>query len=262
MRTENEMKNETGVLSRIVSGTKLKPPVIVLHGTGGVGKTTLATSGDKAVLLPIEEGWGRLDVSRFPLVTTFAEYADAIAALRNDDHDYKVLAVDSLDWLEPLVWAETLKRFPRPGVDTIEGYGYGKGFFHACDIWREVLGDLKRLRDERNMAIVAIAHSEVRTFNDPANEPYDRFQIKLNKQASALVFEWADAVLFASFDTKTKRDDRRGQTVTRGISTGKRRLFCEERPAYQAKNRYALPAEIDMSWTALTTHIKGEKNNG
>lgn len=251
-----------GVLSQIVSGIENKPPVLCVHGTGGVGKTTLATSGDKSLLLPIEEGWGKLDVERLPLVTTFAEYGAAISALRQDKHEYKILALDSLDWLEPLVWQETLRRYPRPGVDTIEGYGYGKGFFHACEIWREVLGDLKALRDERNMAIVVIAHSEIKTFNDPTQESYDRFQIKLNKQASALVFEWADAVLFASFDTKIKREERRGQIITKGTSSGKRRLYCEERPAFQAKNRYNLPPEIEMSWQSLTQNIKGQKQHG
>ena len=50
---------------------------------------------------------------------------------------------------------------------------------------------------ERFWTIIIIAHCEIKNFQDPTSESYDRYQIKVHKSAAALVEEWADCVLFA-----------------------------------------------------------------
>jgi hypothetical protein len=40
--------------------------------------------------------------------------------------------------------------------------------------------------------------------------------------------------------------------VTRALGSGERLLHTAERPAFLAKNRYALPDTLEMSWAALT----------
>ena len=48
------------------------------------------------------DGLGKLQVPHFPLATSYAEVADALDALLDEDHAYSTVVVDSVDWLEPL----------------------------------------------------------------------------------------------------------------------------------------------------------------
>lgn len=240
-------------LESISRSPELAPPRVVVHGPHGIGKTTFACAAPGAILLPVEDGWGLLDVPRFPNVSTWGEVMEAIAALYQGEHEFSSLAVDSLDWLEPLVWAETCKRHDKPDI---EAFGYGKGYLAACDVWREFFAGLAALRTDRGMGVVLIAHSEIKRFDDPNTEPYDRYQIKLQPRAAALVEEWADAVLFANWRTfVAKADAGFNNKVTRGVGTGERLLHTEERPGYRAKNRYNLPPEMPLSWGAFSAAL-------
>ena len=68
--------------------------------------------------------------------------------------------------------------------------------------------------------------------------------------------EWADAVLFANYKTViTEKDVGFNKKVARGISSGERMLFTNDRPAYRAKNRYNLPDQLPLSWDSLTEAI-------
>ena len=97
------------------------------------------------------------------------------------------------------------------------------------------------------MGIVLLAHAAIRTFKNPEGEDFDRYELKLNAKASAVVREWADAVLFANYETLTAKKDGR----VRGISTGARFMFTERRAAWDAKNRYGLPEQLPLSWSEL-----------
>lgn len=235
-------------LASITRGAPQKPPRIVLYSPHGVGKTTFGAMAPNPIILPFEDGIGRLDVPTWPqLIQTYAEAIEAVQALIEGEHDFKTAVVDTLDWFEPAVWAETAARH---GKKDIEEFGYGKGYTYANDIWREFLSGLNMLRDHRGMQVILLAHSDVKQYNDPSSEPYDRYTLKLHKGAGAIVQEWADAVLFANFKNYTQQVDAGGfgKKVTKGIGTGERVLYTEERPSHYAKNRYQLPPELPFSY--------------
>lgn len=228
-----------------------KPPLILLYGTAGIGKTTLATAAPAPVVIQTEEGLGMIDVPHFPLAKTWDEVMGAFGALYEEDHSFETLVFDSADHFEPIVWAETCRR---NGWANIEAAGYGKGYVAAADVWRELLDAVNALRTEKGMAIIIIAHHETKRFDSPETDPYDRYQIKLHKRAGDLLLEKADMVLFANWKVSTtKAETGFGQKVTRGVGRGERMLYTEERPAFVAKNRYGLPPEIPLSWDALAS---------
>lgn len=236
-------------LSSLNRSTTAKPPRIVLYGPHGVGKTTFAATAPNPVVIQTEDGLGALDVANFPLARTFGDVMEAFGALYTEDHDFETLIVDSLDWLEPLIWAETAKR---NNWSDLETPGYGKGYLAALDVWREYLDAVNGLRDDKNMAVIQTAHAQITRFDSPETDPYDRYGIKLQKRASELVQEHADMVLFANFKVSvTKTDAGFNKKVTRGIGAGQRTLYTEERPAFLAKNRHRLPPELTLDWQAL-----------
>lgn len=230
-----------------------KMPIIVIYGVEGVGKSTFGAGTPNPVFLPTEDGLGTINCTTFPLLKSFDDAIEAIGSLYTESHDFKAIVVDSLDWLEPLVWQKVCRDH---GVNSIEEIGYGRGYTHALNYWREYLDGLNALRDERKMVIIQIAHSTVKRFDNPETEPYDRYQIKLHEKASALIREHADVVGFCNYHISVRKEDVGfNKKVTRGVSSGKRLIYLTEKPAFQAKNRYAMPEQLPLEWEAIAQHL-------
>jgi hypothetical protein len=236
-------------LSSITRGPALQPPRMVLYGPHGIGKTSFGAAAPGAILLPFEEGRGRLEVPAFPLVKSWDDAMEALGTLYTEQHEFGTAVVDTLDWLEPIVWAETCRR--NKWAD-IEEPGFGKGYVAADEVWREFFEGLLALRRDKGMSVILLAHCEIKQFTSPDSEPYDRYQIKLQKRAAALVQEWADAVFFTNFRVYTSKTKlSKDKEHTRGVGTGERVLYTEERPSHYAKNRYGLPHEMPLDYARL-----------
>lgn len=251
-------------LSDIQTGVENLPPRLMVYGVEGIGKTKLAASAPKPIFISTEDGMGIIDAPRFPLSESYEDVDAALRVLATEDHDYKTLAVDTLDWLEPLIWKKVIKDNPQTekgkAVVNIEDYGYGKGFGYAMDYWQDFISALNYLRTAKGMTVILLAHSEVKRYDDPTSDPYDRYQPKFQKAAVAKIKEWSDAILFANYRVATKESDVGfNQKKTRAIGQGERLLFTQERPAWIAKNRYSMPPELPMPqadpWTPLSACI-------
>lgn len=237
-----------------------QPQKILVYSVQGLGKTTFGSTFESPILARTEDGAAALDIATFPKVMeTFQDLEDAITALHGE-HPYKTFVLDSIDWLEPIIWGKQISAMGQSEkgkeIKNIEDYGYGKGYAMALDWWRFVMGGLDSLRHNMGMTIVLIAHSEIKRYDSPDTDPYDRYGIKLHKGAFALWQEWADMVLFANYKTKIKKTDVGfNKEVKRGEGAGERVIYTEERPAFLAKNRWGLPAEIyigqDKTWAAF-----------
>lgn len=91
-------------LQSLRRSTALTPPRLLVHGVAGVGKSTFAAGSDKAVVVPTEDGLGVLQVPHFPLARSFEDVLQALASLHAEEHEFRTVVVDSVDWLEPLIW--------------------------------------------------------------------------------------------------------------------------------------------------------------
>jgi len=245
-------------LASIVKRANNAPLRVLLHGVEGVGKTTFGATAPGAIVLGPEDGIPRElgEVPHFPPPEggwTWPDVVDAVRALATGEHDHKTLVVDTLDWLEPLLWAEVCAR---AGVTAIEdvGGGYGKGYVAALDGWRGFIAELEQLRRAKGMNIILLAHSVIRSFKNPVGDDYDRFEMKLNAKAAGLWKEWPDAVLFAAHDDVASKDSRTKRV--RGVSTGARVVRTVHHAAYDAKNRFGLPEELALSWAAFAGAVE------
>lgn len=243
-------------LNTIQRGRTQSPRRVLLYGVHGVGKSTFGAMAEKPIFIQTEEGINDIDVDRFPLATTYGDVLNAISALYSEEHDYQTVVIDSLDWLERLIWAEVCAD---ENVENIEKIGYAKGFSFAIDKWRSVLGALDALRSDRGMTVVLIAHAKIEKFENPETVPYDRYSPRLHKLASALVQEWADEVLFATYKVHTKTTSEGfDRKRTQGIGTGERIVRTTERPAHVAKNRLNLPEEFPLDYRIFAAFVRGE----
>jgi hypothetical protein len=259
------------LLSRIQRGRTPMPPRLFLYGTEGIGKSTFASHAPKPVFVQTEDGLGEIECERFPLASSFEDVQLALGELHSEEHDYETVVVDSLDWLERLVWDVVCKEHGAKSIEKVDG-GYSKGYVHALVYWRRVVDLLNALRSDRGMVVLLIAHAKVEKFQDPESSAYDRYSPRLHKHVAALICEWCDAVLFATRRIRTQTEDagfNRTRTIPNAIGAGggERILRCVGGPSCIAKNRYGIVEELPLSWAAFMTALTnnqtfGEKTNG
>lgn len=244
---------------------KILPPRILIYGTEGIGKTSFGALADNPIFLPTEKGLsGHQHVQRFPISRSFADVLGYITELASKDHDRRTLVVDSLDWLEPLIWDQVCKETNETAIEKVGG-GFGKGYTYALDLWRQYLEALDYLNEEKNMTIIQIAHAQIKRYENPETAAYDRYSIKLqdgkSTSASGLLLEYSDMVLFANYHVSIIKDEKVfNKERKRAIGSDERILFTQERPAYKAKNRYGLPSEIPFDkngeyWNVIAQHV-------
>lgn len=237
--------------ANLIKGPQKVPPRLVIYGGHGIGKSTLAGKFPNPIFISTEDGLTNLDVTSFPRAGSLQDVADNMKTLIREEHDFRTVVLDSVDWLvEPLIVEDVEKRHDAKEL------AYGKGNMMIGEEFRKILEGFDVMRRKRNMNVVIIAHSAVVRYENPVTEPYDQFRPKLPNRCNQLLQEWADVIAFAAFKVLVKKTDVGfNNTVTRGITTGDRLLHMVETPAFIAKNRFNCPEEIPMTIEALEEAI-------
>ena len=236
--------SESQMEINIISGRQSKAGRIVLHGAAGVGKTTLAASLGKALIVPTEEGSNHLDVDRLPLCKSYKQIVDSLKwtydNLKSGEIDHDVVVLDSIDWAEIMVEQDLEKE--------MFDQSYGKG---AIEIGSRV-GRLLRGLDAINglgVKIVVIAHSEMKSVELAEGGAYSRWQPKLSKRSNARLQEWSDAIGYCQVEVRVREENTGFSKRGVGVGTGRRIVSFNPSPSYVAKVRTAadVPNAIDMS---------------
>jgi len=235
------------LLEQVHSGRRHRPPRLLIYGTEGIGKSTLAAQASKPIFIPTEDGLDQIECDSFPLAQSFDDVLSYLTALASEDHQYQTVVIDSADWLERLIFDQVCKQYGAKSIEKVDG-GYGKGYVHALTQWRQVIDALRYLREQKGMIVVLLAHAKIEKFADPESTAFDRFSPRLNKNATALLCEWCDAILLATRERGAAKGEKSG---------GERILRCVGSPACVAKNRYGLPETLPLSWPALTNGLAG-----
>ena len=244
-------------LSSIRRTKRLRAPKIVIAGPGKIGKTTFAAHAPAAIGILTEDGADAVDANAFPLAGSLEEVYAAMETLLTQDHDFQTVFVDSLDWLEPLIHAHVCKANKWA---SIEAPGYGKGYVAAAEEWRNLLNGFEALRQQKNMAVILIAHDKIKHFESPLHDGYDQYVLKLHDRAAALIQEWADVIGWANYQIiTTESDSGFGNKETKARTTGKRILHVEPHPAHMGGNRFALK-NMALDWDAFASALAESHN--
>ena len=237
--------------ANLVVGKQELPPRICLFGTHGIGKSTIASQFPSPIFISTEDGIDGLDVTSFPRATHISQVVENIKVLIKEEHSFNTVVLDSVDWLiEPLIVSDV------EATHDAKDLAYGKGQMLVAESFREILQGLDALRRKRNMNVVLLAHANVVKFESPMTEPYDRYVPKLPNRCNALLQEWVDVLGFAAFKVIIKKAESGfNKEVARGVTTGERLLHLVENPAYVAKNRYACPDNIELTYAEICKYI-------
>ena len=229
---------------KIERGKRWTPSRVVVDGTEGIGKSTLAAQFPAPVILDTEEGTHHLDVARVS-IGSWDELRSAVAEIGGRKGEFSTVVIDSADWAERLLIDNILEEHRKK---SIEDFGFGKGFTHVAEGFGRLLTQCDGLIG-MGMHVVFVAHVKVvRTSPPDMTDGYDRWELKLSKQVAPLLKEWCDALLFCNYETRTTTgtDGR-----VKAIGGKKRVIHTERSAAFDAKNRYGLEPIVPMTIESL-----------
>jgi hypothetical protein len=231
------------MLNKITTGKIQRAQKVFLYGVEKIGKSSLIAKFPSPLFLDVEEGTHHLNLARLDIKSA-DELDRAITDVIRERHNYKTLVIDSADQAEKLMANVVIEENHWRSIDEP---GYGKGFTALGEKFQVFLDDLD-LVISKGINVVLIGHAHIKRFNPPETlEGYDRWEPKLAPKDSEKAKAWADAVLFASFDTKVIETDGKAK----GIRGRERVIYTVRSAAYDAGNRHGLPEVIKMSIAAL-----------
>ncbi len=226
---------------------------IILYGTSGMGKTTLASLAPKPVFLGLDDGGRKLVdmetgepivLPHVPGLETFQDVRDAMTTPGLFD-DYDTIVIDNATELES--WAERhiLSHVPlgkgSGGATSLNDYGYGKGYQHLYETMKLPLQDVDPLV-KAGKNIIFIAQAAPHNIANPGGENFLREGPRLysDKRFSveACYCEWADHVLRIDYQSVSVKEHKvRGNT--------ERVVYSAPEPHFRAKSR-TLPPEASV----------------
>ena len=236
----------TSILSSITRGRTLDAPRIILYGMEGIGKSTFAANFPSPIFIQTEDGLGMIDCAKFPLAKSFDEVFQELVALETEPNEFKTIVIDSLDWLERLIWDKVAQDSK---VNNIEQIGFGKGYTMALTFWRIVLDHLESLHNQGQI-ILLLAHAVAEDYSDPEVNSLKRFTPRLHKTARSLVAEYVDVILLATRAFGAAKGDQNNPRIVR----------TEASPYQVAKSRFSIPAELPLDADAVLYSIKQAQN--
>lgn len=235
-------------LSQIKSGIVEENDFELIYGVPKIGKTTFACARDGVILEDIENGSRHLNVDRLPAAKNFEDVMAHIKELSTTKHKFKTYVVDSLDHLEPLVTESALSEFGKGQWKVVSDGAFGKGGEAVRFKWQQFIQAIKELRTKMN--IILIAHSQLRTINDPMKSaPYDKHDLKLQEKTAALFRESVDAILFCTKEILLK-DTKSGKAQIASHDAPTHVILSQGRASHEAGNRYGIPYRIALDYEA------------
>lgn len=222
------------------SGPQSGSDRIVIYGTGGIGKSTLGAWLPAPLFIDVERSTKKLNVTRDTAddwQTLRGKLASIAAA---PPAGVRTIVLDSATVAEEYAKDFVIEtRLTEKGkrVDSIEGFGWGKGWQFVYEEFNALLADLDRIA-AAGLNVCMIAHDVSSPVPNPSGEDFIRWEPHLysgdKKGRGSIrerVKEWCDHLLFIGYDVHVEDG--------KGTGSGTRTIYTSELPTHVAKSRTA-----------------------
>ena len=242
---------------KITKGKRARAQKVVIYGTEGIGKSSLASQFPEPLFIDTEGSTDNMDVARLDKPTSWIMLNNQIAFIKANPTVCKTLVIDTIDWAESLCVDNLCAMHGKKGI---EDFGYGNGYVYAKEEMGRFLNKLQDLI-EIGINVVLTAHAQIRKFELPDEMgSYDKYELKLGKKTSSqtapLVKEWADLLLFCNYKTYLVSQEKSNKKKAQG---NQRVMYTEHNPAWDAKNRHGLPSELPLDYNSIAHIFKTEE---
>ena len=239
----------------ITRGIVPKAQKVVVYGPEGVGKTLFASKFPDPLFIDTEGSTEHYDVARTEAPRSWQMLLDQVREVKAA-LPCSTLVIDTADWAEQLAIRHVCAE---KNWKSIEDAGYGKGYTFVVEEFGKLLNLLSDVA-EAGVNVVLTAHAAIRKFDQPDEAAsYNRWALALVDAAkmsnAAKAKEWADAVLFANYETivETVGEGKGAKGKARGGQ--KRVLHTQHHACWDAKNRWGLPPEIPLDYAQITAFV-------
>ena len=235
----------------ITKGKINRAQKVVIYGSEGIGKSSLAACFPNPLFIDTEGGTAQMDVRRIDKPQSWEELLAIVQEVAVTPDVCKSLILDTADWAEQLIVSFLCTKYKQ---NSIESFGYGKGYTYLAEEFTKLLNAFDRVITA-DIHVVVTAHAKMRKFEQPDEMgAYDRWEMKLSKQVAPLLKEWCDLLLFCNYQTFVVTSENNTQKA----QGGKRVMYTSHHPAWDAKNRVHLPEVLELDYKHIA-HIFAEQ---
>lgn len=210
--------------------------VTYIYGPGGVGKTTLASQMDKALLLACEKGYSAIPGIMAQDITSWAELKQAARDLKKPQvqEAFKCICVDTID-----LAADFCEKYicNREGVEKLGDIAWGGGFKMMKKEFEETFRTIAQL----GYALFFISHSKDKVFKREEGSEYNQVVPSLAPASNEIIRNMSDIQGYAhpvQFDDGTSK-------VMLTLRSPDNSIECKSRFKY-------MTPEVEFNYQALS----------
>ena len=259
-----------GILDSVSSSQTPTGIRVVLSGVEKVGKTTLSANAPRPLLIPLEQGYGGVKVSKVPMLENYHHVMqlldEIIQQCQQRAFPFQTLVFDTATAFERLVHSAVLATDPSFAAGnkkavTMESAlgGYGRAYQYANQLFDDFLKKCDMLSVHFGIHIVLTCHVFAAKVVDPTVGEYDSWDLLLHSPKNQKTYgkrealtQWADVVGFLHEPMFVIE----GEKMNKGVSANKGRVLSVSRtPAYVAGNRYGMVSDIPMPKESGWNHL-------
>lgn len=237
---------------------KAAPPKLLIYSEHGLGKSSLAASAPSPLFINVENGLSEIDTDAMDVPGTLEDVQEQLSMVLNEDHEYRTLVIDTIDWLETRINEYVCRQ---GNQKSISDFGYGAGFQQAFEETIKIVKMLDKIHTEKGMCVILLSHAVIKSFQNPLGDDYDTYRLKLREKNAELYLEYATMIGFLRIPVTVAVEKQGFANKTKAIAPPDRVLSSAPNAGYSAKNRYWITEDIQLpspteGWKNLMVAIK------
>ena len=215
-----------------------------MYGGPKTGKTTVACSFSKPLLLAFEAGYNLIDGIRAVNVTSWIDMKNYAKQLKKPEVRamYDTVIIDTV----PLMWGQAEKFVKtQKDIEDLTDLGFGKGYRAVRDEFQDVINTLGQM----GYTLIFIAHSEKKDYVDTMGVNHSGITPALDKRPKEIVSGLVDVFMFVCQEA----DGNGGNKPVAFLRGGK---YGDVEIEAGSRYKDGLPSKINFSYDELVKAVQ------